>query len=222
MNGARKQISVSARSEKKMTCQLIGQPPAASTTLAHKLKQPMKIITLLPLVLFCSLVAFAQQPLPITPSAPRATPPPQPAHPGQAPAAPAEPKDTANYLITVKWTDAKAGTNSLQVLTAEGSFTLDTIQSSVRINDSDIPTTVNFSGSINALSPQKSRLQMFLGRTVPYVTGTYSGGTGTPSSSYQQMRVGLNSTFIVTFDKPLVIQADNNGEVSVLVKRQLN
>jgi hypothetical protein len=122
----------------------------------------------------------------------------------------------------VKWTDAKAGTNSLQVLTAGGSFNLSTIQSSVRINDSDIPTTVNFNGSISALNPEKGRLQMFLGRTVPYVTGTYSGGLGKASSSYQQMSVGLNSTFTVTFGRQLVVQADQNGEVSILVKRQLN
>jgi len=182
----------------------------------------MKTITLLPLVLFCSFVAFAQQPSPRKPNNSSAKSSPQTPTSGQASSAPTEPKDTANYLIIVKWTDAKGGTNSLQVLTAEGSFTLDTVQSSVRINDSDIPTTVSLNGSINALSPEKGRLQMFLGRTVPYVTGTYSGGAGTTSSSYQQLRVGFNSTFTVTFDKPLVIQADNNGEVSVLVKRQLN
>ena len=182
----------------------------------------MKTIALLPLVLFCSLVAFAQQPPPPTLGHSPAMLPPKPARPGQVPASPDEPKDPANYLITVKWTDAKAGTNSLQVLTGEGSFNLNTIQSSVRINDSDIPTTVSFNGSISALNPEKGRLKVFLGRTVPYVTSTYSGGPGKASSSYQQLQVGLDSTFTVTFGKPLVIQADQNGEVSILVKRQLN
>ena len=182
----------------------------------------MKTIALLPLMLVCSLVAFAQQPSPPPPGNSPAMLPPKPARPGQVPASPDEPKDPANYLITVKWTDAKAGTNSLQVLTAEGSFNLDTIQSSVRINDSDIPTTVSFNGSISALNPEKGRLKVFLGRTVPYVTSTYSGGPGKASSSYQQLQVGLDSTFTVTFGKPLVIQADQNGEVSILVKRQLN
>jgi hypothetical protein len=175
----------------------------------------MKITPLITLGLFCCAMAFGQLP----PQPPRPPQPPAPPHPGQPPAAP---KDTANFLITVTWNDAKAGTNSLQVLSAEGSFNLDTIQSSVRINNADIPTTVSFNGTITPLGPEKARLKIFLGRTVPYVTSTFSGGAGAQSSSYQQMRVGLDSAFTVTFDKPMVVQADQNGEVSVLVKRQEN
>jgi hypothetical protein len=175
----------------------------------------MKIPVMLSLVVVCPMVAFAQ---------PGAIPsqPPRPVHTPQPGQPPVVSKDTANYLITVKWSDTKAGTNSLQVLTAEGSFSLDTIQSSVRINDSDIPTTVSFNGNINPLSPEKARLKVFLGRTVPYVTGTHTAGSGQSSSSYQQMRVGLDSAFTVTFGKPLIIQSDRNGEVSILVKRDAN
>jgi len=132
------------------------------------------------------------------------------------------PKDTANYVITVTWTDPKHRTNSLQVLTAEGNFTLDTIDSSVRIDDNDIPTTVSLSGTLTRLSESKASLKLFLGRTVPYVTSTYSSGAGKPSSSYQQMRVGLNSMFTVTLGRRMVIQSDQNGEVSILVKRDEN
>ncbi len=38
-------------------------------------------------------------------------------------------------------------------------------------------------------------------------------------SSWSQMNVGLESTFVVTFGKTAVIQSDENGEISVLVKR---
>ena len=38
-------------------------------------------------------------------------------------------------------------------------------------------------------------------------------------STYSQMSVGLQSTFVVKFGKPVVIQNDENGEISVLVKR---
>jgi hypothetical protein len=34
--------------------------------------------------------------------------------------------------------------------------------------------------------------------------------------------VGLQSTFIITFGKPLAIQTDDNGTVSILVKREEN
>jgi hypothetical protein len=54
---------------------------------------------------------------------------------------------------------------------------------------------------------------------VPYVTSSFGGPGAMKSSSYSQLSVGLESTFIVTFGKPLIIQTDGNGEVSVLVKR---
>jgi hypothetical protein len=135
-----------------------------------------------------------------------------PAMPPQMP-----PRPAVNYLIRVEWKDAKKGTNALQIVTTEGSFQLDTISGAVKINNSDVPTTVKLSGSLAELSPDKGRLQLFLGRTVPYVTSTFSGpGSG---SSYSQLSVGLNSNFVVTFGKPLLIQADDNGEVTLLVKR---
>lgn len=135
--------------------------------------------------------------------------------PGMQPQMPAKP--AVNYVIRVEWKDAKKGTNALQIVTCEGSFQLDTISGAVKINNSDVPTTVKVSGSLAELSPEKGRLQLFLGRTVPYVTSTFSGVGG--GSSYSQLSVGLNSNFVVTFGKPLLIQADDNGEVTILVKR---
>jgi hypothetical protein len=58
---------------------------------------------------------------------------------------------------------------------------------------------------------------------VPNVTGTFNNGSAMgASSSYSQMSVGLDSAFVVTFGKPLVIQVDDSGEVTVLVTREEN
>jgi hypothetical protein len=132
------------------------------------------------------------------------------------PVAMAPAKEAVNYLIRVEWTDPKGGSQFLEVLTAEGRFDLNTIQkTSVKINNNDVPTTLKFSGTLTALNDAKGRLELYLGRTVPYVTGSGPGG----ASSYSQMSVGLNSTFMVKFAKPLVIQNDENGQISILVKR---
>lgn len=145
--------------------------------------------------------------------------PPPSGMPGMPPAAIAPAKDPVNYLIRVEWKEPKSDPKFLEVLTTEGSFNLDTIQkTSVKINNSDIPSTLKFSGSIKGLSDEKGRLELFLGRTVPYVTGSYGSGSNM-ASSYSQLSVGLNSTFIVTFGKPLVVQNDDSGQISVLVKR---
>jgi hypothetical protein len=139
---------------------------------------------------------------------------------GSQPAAPAENvKAPLNYTIRVEWKAPKEDSKSLEILTTEGSFELNTIQkTSVKINNNDIPVTLKFSGSLTALDDEKGRLQLFLGRTVPYVTGT--GSAPGSYSSYSQLSVGLNSTFVVKFGKAQVIQSDENGDISVLVKRQ--
>jgi hypothetical protein len=92
-------------------------------------------------------------------------------------------KEAVNYTIHVEWKDTKKSSNSLQIVTCEGTFTLDTISGAVKINDSDVPTTVKLNGTITELSKEKGRLQLFLGRTVPYVTGSYPVSNGTKSGS---------------------------------------
>jgi hypothetical protein len=112
------------------------------------------------------------------------------------------------------------GSSFVQMMTAEGPFNLDALEhSTMKINGPDIPTTLKLSGNLTVLSLEKGRLKLYIGRTVPYMTGASSGPGGTTSSSYQQLSVGLDSTFIVTFGKPLVIQGDENGQISILVKR---
>jgi hypothetical protein len=135
---------------------------------------------------------------------------------------PAVTKEAVNYTIRVEWKDAKKGTSSMQLVTSEGNFELNTLSGITKINDSDVPSTVKLTGTITELNPGRARLQLFLGRTVPYVTGSFSGPGGGKSSSYSQMSVGLQSTFIITFGKPLAIQTDDNGTVSILVKREEN
>jgi hypothetical protein len=165
-----------------------------------------------PLILVALLIAVASHSQPLMFQQRQPLPP--PGMPPQTAVAPA--KDPVNYLIRVEWKEPKGETQSLEVLTTEGHVELDTLQkNSVKINNNDVPVTLKFNGTLNAISNEKGRLQLFLGRTVPYVTSTSSGGM----SSYSQMSVGLESTFIVTFGKPIVIQTDENGEISVLVKR---
>jgi hypothetical protein len=131
-------------------------------------------------------------------------------------------RDAANYIIRVQWKDATGITNHLQLLTSEGNFSLDTILTDrVKINESEIPMTVAVKGSLRVLGPEKGQLNLFLGRTIPYVTSSYGSGKE-KSSSYQQLQVGLSSTFTVTFGKPMVIQSDAKEDVTILVKRAEN
>ena len=125
-------------------------------------------------------------------------------------------KDAVNYTILVEWKDVKKGVSSIQLETTEGQFELDTLSGTTKINDSDIPNTIKLNGTLTELSTEKGRLALFLGRTVPYVTSSFGGN----SSSYSQLSAGLQSTFIVTFGKPLIIQTDDNGTVTILVKRE--
>lgn len=165
----------------------------------------MKSPCLLAAALFCAVVCQAALPTATISIANSSTPA------AEAPA--------VNYSVRLEWRDAKNGTNGLQVVTGEGSFSLDTIAGNAKIGDAEIPITVKFHGSLSVLDDNQARLQLYLGRTVPYSTSTTGGPNGKGMGSYSQMNVGLESHFIITFGKPLVIQVDDNGEVSILVKR---
>jgi hypothetical protein len=172
----------------------------------------MKKITypLLIVALFTAVICQAQ---PLSP--------PRPLLPPGAPPGQAEPaKEPVNYLVRIEWSEPKEDAKYLELQTAEGQFQLDTIQkNSVKINNAEIPVTLKVTGNIHEVSAEKARLQLFLGRTVPYVTSTYASGPGSTSSSYSQMSVGLDSGYYVEFGKPLVIQSDENGKITVTVKR---
>ena len=87
----------------------------------------------------------------------------------------------------------------------------------MKVGDSELSISVSLDGTLKALSSQQGQLQLFLGRSVPYVTR----GGGTPGTSgIQQRQEGLTLTFLVTFGQPVLTQKDSNGEVSVLVERQ--
>jgi hypothetical protein len=135
---------------------------------------------------------------------------------------PADTNAPVNYVIKVLMKDSKGENSTLQVTTIAGSFELDTLSTNTaKINGGNIPSTLKMSGSLTTISDQKGRLKLFLGRTVPYVTSTVNNGTSFGvASSYSQMSVGLDSAFVVTFGKPLVVQVDDNGEVTVLVTRE--
>jgi hypothetical protein len=165
----------------------------------------MKSISFLAII---ALLSFACQAVPPMTSSPESS---QPAA-----------KEAVNYTVRVEWKDAKKGASFIQVETTEGQFELDTLSGTTKINDSDVPNTIKLNGTLTELSAEKGRLQLFLGRTVPYVTSTFVGPGGKNSSSYSQLSVGLSSTFIVTFGKPLIVQTDDNGTVSILVKREDN
>ena len=156
--------------------------------------------TFLALFVALGVATFAQaQPAPPAPPAPNAVA-----------------RETVNYLIHVEWKDATGSSNSLEVLTTDGTVEFDGLQkNSVKINNNLIPVTLKLTATLNPVSEAKGRLQIFLGRTVPYVTSSMPGG----GSSYSQMSVGLQSTFLVTFGKPVVIQSDENGTITVLVTR---
>ncbi len=127
-------------------------------------------------------------------------------------------EDPVNYILRVDWKSNNGGTNAIQLLTTEGTFKVNTSQPSVvKVGDSELPISVSVDGTFKALSSQQGQVELFLGRTVPYVT---HGGGAPGTSTIQQRQEGLTLTFLVTFGQPVLVQKDGNGEVSVLVERQ--
>jgi hypothetical protein len=166
----------------------------------------MKSLPLIALGLLLALVSEGQA---IYPS------PPSPSTPMVAPSS----TNLSNYVIQIQWKTSTSETNFLRVLTAEGLFNVDTVQTNrVKVNNNEIPVSLHCSGALMVVSPEKARLNLAIARNVPYVTGLNVGG-GATASTYQQLQAGLNATYVVTFGKPMVIQSDGNEEVSLLVSK---
>ncbi len=135
-------------------------------------------------------------------------------------AAPSAVTNRVNYILRLEWKDNKSPVRFLQLTTTEGSFQLNTSQpGAVKIGDSEMSISVTASGELNVLGSEHARLQLFLGRTVPYTTSRAGAGSNS-TTTIQQRQEGLTAAFVVTFGKPLVIQKDEHGEISVLVKRE--
>ncbi len=127
----------------------------------------------------------------------------------------------SNYQIKVTMKNGKADPNTLLIATQEGQFELDTLQKNpVKINSNDVPVTLKLNGTLNVLGERKGLLRLFLGRTVPYITGSYSNSANGSSATYSQMQVGLQVSVAVTFGQPLLVQEDDSGQVTVLVTRE--
>src|SRR5262249_28280909 len=103
-------------------------------------KYPWIIVALL-----ITLTAYSQPNPPPAPGIPGAVPP-------GAPPPPNIERDSVNYLIRVEWRVPNGEPKFIEVLTTEGQFDLNTIEKNpVKINGNDVPTTLKFSGSINAV-----------------------------------------------------------------------
>ncbi len=106
-----------------------------------------------------------------------------PAHAAE-PAAP-----PVNYLVRVEWKSKDGGGSAIQVLTTAGTFKVNTSPpNAVKVGDSELPISVNLDGQLKVLTPHQAELQLFLGRSVPYVIRT-GGPPG--STSVQQRQEGL-------------------------------
>ena len=189
------------------------QPVSLHFSIEHRLLMQshagMKSFPLIALGLLSTLVCRGQNTYPVYPQ------PPSPSTPMAAPAF----TNTANYAIQIQWKTSTSATNFLRVLTSEGLFNLDTVQTNrVKVNNNDLPVSLHCSGMLLVTSPEKGRLNLALSRNVPYVTGVSVGG-GATSSTLQQLQAGLNATYVITFGKSMVIQSDGNEEVTLLVTR---
>lgn len=122
----------------------------------------------------------------------------------------------SNYLVRIEWSDKSNPSGAIEVLTGEGTFQLNSaFPGSAKSGEPALLTPVTLNGTLKVLNENQARLELFLGRTIPYsITGPGQ------SSSIQQRQEGITVTFYVTFGKSVMARKDANGEVSVLIKKQ--
>ncbi len=151
---------------------------------------------------------------------------PPPARPGLAPPAlrnqepDAVVRSKTNYRIRLEIKEGKEAPIEISVVTADGRVKTQMMNPKrIVIDDREIPSTLGFTGILTVLGSNKCQFNLFLGRTIPYVTGTHKGPDGKTTSQYQQMQVGLETTVILEVGKPLVVQSDPSQQVKVTLEK---
>lgn len=127
--------------------------------------------------------------------------------------------NAADYTVVVTWKTKDGDTDQfLQVMTTEGGFQVNTVLPHLAmVAGAHTPESeVSFHGELKAVASNRAKLSADLSRSVPAVEA-YAGSSRV--AGYQMHQESLSSTLIVTFGKPVVIQRDGNGEISVLVTR---
>ncbi len=173
-------------------------------TAKHKLTSSIIIPAGLALLLISALTCPAA---PQLSSVPRS-----PLRPGQTVTVPYLTNAAANYLVRVEWKETNGATRALEVLTGEGTFQVNSsLPGAVKLGDTEHQISVTLNGQLKVLNSSQGQLQLFLGRSVPFLLN---------QSSIQQRQEGLTVTIFVTFGKPIIVQKDANAEISVSVKQQ--
>jgi len=132
----------------------------------------------------------------------------------------APPKPKVNYRIHLEIKEGKESPMEISVVASEGKVRSQMINPKrVVIDDREIPSTLEFTATLSPLEADRCQLNLFLGRSLPYVTGKSTGPGGQTSSQYQQMHLGLDTTVILQVGKPLVIQSDSTQQVKVTLER---
>lgn len=119
--------------------------------------------------------------------------------------------NTVNYLLALELDPVKGEPRQWKYVTTEGDLAISSLsKEGVRMDDHEIPVSVSFDATIQALTEEKCRVKLFLGRSVPYVTGR---------STVQQVQVGFSGTVVLESGKPLVVQDDDSQRVTVTLTR---
>ncbi len=136
----------------------------------------------------------------------------------QEPGAVVRPK--ANFRIRLEIQEGKEAPMEISVVTADGRVKTQMVSpKKTVIDDREVPSTLDFTGTLTALDSDQCQFNLFLGRTIPYVTGSHKGPDGRSVSQYQQMQVGLETTVILQVGKALVVQSDPLQQVKVTLER---
>ena len=133
---------------------------------------------------------------------------------------------TTNYLVTLELKPATGDSRQWKYVTTEGTLDISTVsEEGVAIDQHAVPVSMSFTATIRAITENKCHVKLFLGRSVPYVTGFTNsgspagGGPRVTRSQIQQIQVGLSTAVVLESGKPLVVQDDDGQRVTVTLTR---
>lgn len=126
---------------------------------------------------------------------------------------------TNNYRIKVDYL-INGKSSSFSILTGRQKLRYQGMDKGTEIDGIKLPSSIDFEGQLFNETESTISLDYFLGRTVPYVTGTYTRPDGGKTASqFQQMQVGISNGSTFHFGKPVKVVESDGEMITITIEK---
>lgn len=124
-----------------------------------------------------------------------------------------------NYRIKIDHV-IEGEASSFSTVTGKTKFSYQGFSKGVTIDGNKVPSTTDFEGTLSRVTKNSVFLDYAIGRTIPFVTGTFSGGPNSRvTSQYQQIQTGVQNGASFPLGKPVMVLQSEAEVITITITK---